>query len=80
MFFKNHKIELRLTKDAKSDAMVDATPSITKEDVIHISKKVVRYVAGGVLIVLAGSAVIDTAKYSAMTGIEDRSARKQLDQ
>jgi fructose-1-phosphate kinase PfkB-like protein len=77
--FKNHKLELRLTKDAKSDAMVDATPSVTKEDLIHISKNVVRFVAGGVLVVLAGSAVIDTAKYSAMTGIEDRSARRKLE-
>ena len=78
--FKNHKLELRLTKDAKSDAMVDATPSVTKEDLIHISKNVVRFVAGGVLVVLAGSAVLDTAKYAAMTGIENRSAKKQLEQ
>lgn len=77
--FKNRKVELRFVKDTPSDGLVDVTPSFTKEDVIHISKNVARYVAGGVLLVLAGSAVLDTAKYAAMTGIENRSAKKQLE-
>jgi hypothetical protein len=77
--FKNHKLELRLTKDRKSEDLVDATPSITKEDVIHISKNVVKYVVGGVLIVLAAGAALDTAKYAAMTGIENRSPKELED-
>lgn len=77
--FKNHKLELKLVKNQPSNGLVDATPSVTKEDIIHISKNVVRYVAGGVLIVLAASAALDTAKYAAMTGIENRSSNKSED-
>lgn len=74
--FKNHKLEIRLKKDQTQDSMVDATPSITKEDIIHISKNVGKIVVGGILVVLASGAAIDTAKFAAMTGIEARSARK----
>jgi hypothetical protein len=77
--FKNHKLELRVTKNRPEDGMVDATPSITKEDVLHISKNVAKYVVGGVLIVLASAAALDTAKYAAMTGIENRSSKKELE-
>lgn len=77
--FKNHKLEIRLKKDRTEDGMVDVTPSVTKEDIIHISKNVVRYVAIGALTVLAASAALDTAKYAAMTGIENRSSKKELE-
>lgn len=75
--FKNHAIVLRLKKDAPEDGAVEATPSITKEDILHISKSVVKYVVGGVLLVLATSAVLDTGKYAAMTGIENRSNKEE---
>jgi len=73
--FKNHKLEIRLKKDATEDGLVDATPSVTKEDILAISKIVVKHVAGAVLVVLAASAAIDTAKFAAMTAIEDRSEK-----
>jgi hypothetical protein len=74
--FKNHKLEIRLKKDQTQDGIVDVTPSITKEDIIHISKNVAKIVVAGALVVLTSSAAIDTAKYAAMTGIENRSSRK----
>lgn len=74
--FKNHKLEIRLKKDQTQDSLVDATPALTKEDIIHISKNVAKIVVGGVLVVLASGAALDTAKYAAMTGIENRSSRK----
>lgn len=68
--FKNHKLEMKLVKNSNQEDLVDATPSITKEDVIHIAKNVARFVVGGVLITLAASAAIDTAQYAAMTRID----------
>jgi len=78
IMFKNHKLEIRLKKDRTEDGMVDVTPSITKEDILEISKTVVKYVAVGALTVLAASAALDTAKFAAMTGIENRS-KKELE-
>jgi hypothetical protein len=72
----NLKLEMRLKKDRPEDNLVDVTPSVTKEDILAISKNVVKYVAGAALIILAGSAVIDTAKYGAMTAIENRSNKE----
>jgi hypothetical protein len=78
--FKNHKLELKLVKDRKTEAgLVDATPAITKEDVIHIAKNVGRIVVAGVLVVLVSDAAIDTAKHAAKTGIDNRSNRKKLE-
>jgi hypothetical protein len=74
--FKNHKLELRIKKDANNGEL-DTTPSITKEDLIQIAMKVGKLAIGGVVIVLASAAALDTAKYGAMTAIEDRSARKK---
>jgi hypothetical protein len=76
IMFKNHKLELRIKKDANNGEL-DTTPSITKEDIVHIATKVGKVVIGGVLVVLASAAALDTAKYGAMTAIEDRSARKK---
>ena len=76
---KNHKLEIRLKKDRTEDGMVDVTPSVTKEDILEISKTVVRYVAIGALTVLAASAALDTAKYAAMTGIDNRSSKELED-
>ena len=71
--FKNHKLEIRLAKDAKTEAEVAKEPIITKDEIIDLSKKAVKYVVGGVLIILASAAAIDTAKFAAMTAIENRS-------
>jgi hypothetical protein len=75
--FKNHKLEIRLKKDAKETETENSTPSITKEDLVEITTKVGKVVIGGVLIVLASAAALDTAKFGAMTAIEDRSSRKK---
>lgn len=75
--FKNHMLVLRLKKDLPEDGLVDATPSITKEEILHISKKVIRHVVGGVVFVLATAAVLDTSKYAIMTGIENRSNKEE---
>jgi hypothetical protein len=77
IMFKNHKLELKLVKDNQTNGLVDATPSVTKEDVIHISKTVVKYLAGAALIVLASSAVIDTAQYAAMTKIDNNRKKSE---
>jgi hypothetical protein len=74
--FNNHKIELRLKKDTE-DGVVDRTPSITKDELIEISKKTVKYVVGGILLVLATSAVLDTGKYAVMCGIENKSDKEE---
>ena len=76
--FKNHKLELRLTKNRNPEELVDGTPSVTKEDVIHIAKNVAKFIVGGVLITMAAGAAIDTAQYAAMTRI-DRKDRKELE-
>lgn len=76
--FKNSKLEIRLKKDTE-DGAVDTTPSITKEDILLISKKVVKYVAAGVVLVLATSAVLDTGKYAVMCGIENKSKNEEED-
>lgn len=77
--FKNHKLEIRLKKDQQSEGLVDATPSITKEDIIHIAKKVSKVVVAGVLVVLVSDAALDTAKHAAKSGIDNRSNRKKLE-
>ena len=74
--FKNHKLEIRVKKDTTEDGVVETTPSITKEEIFAIGKQLVKYVVGGALIVLAGSAVIDTAKFGAMTAIENHSDKE----
>ncbi len=74
--FKNHKFEIRLKKDT-DNGVNEVTPSITKEEVLAISKNVVKYVVGGALLILAGAAVIDTAKYGAMTAIENKSNKEE---
>jgi hypothetical protein len=74
--FKKHKLEIRLKKDGV-ESEVDQTPKITKEDVIHVTKKVLRHAVGGILIVLAGAAVIDTAKFGAMTAIDNKSNKEE---
>jgi len=76
--FKNHKIELRLKKDTEA-GMVDTTPSITKDEILEISKKTVKYVVGGILLVLATSAVLETGKYAAACGIEAKYQDKEED-
>jgi hypothetical protein len=75
--FKNHKLEIRLAKDAQQESVEDQTPLITKDEILDISKKVVKYVVGGVLIILASAAAIDTAKFGAMTAIDNRSNREE---
>jgi hypothetical protein len=77
--FKNHKLEIRLKKDQQTEGLVDATPSITKEDIIHIAKKVSKVVVAGVLVVLVSDAALDTAKHAAKSGIDNRSNRKKLE-
>ena len=71
--FKNHKLEIRLAKDAKTETVEEKDPIITKDEIIDLSKKAVKYVVGGVLIILASAAAIDTAKFAAMSAIENRS-------
>lgn len=68
--FNNHKLELRLKKDAAETA-VEKEPIITKDELIEISKKSVKYVVGGILIILASAAAIDTAKFGAMSAIDN---------
>jgi hypothetical protein len=75
--FKNHKLEIRLAKDAQQESVEEKTPIITKDELIEISKKSVKYVVGGVLIILASAAAIDTAKFGAMTAIENRSNKDE---
>jgi hypothetical protein len=74
---KNHKLEIRLAKDKQQESLEEKTPFITKDEIIDLSKKTVKYVVGGVLIVLASAAVIDTAKFGAMTAIEKRSNKEE---
>lgn len=76
--FKDRKIELRLKKD-RGDGEVEQTPSITKEDVLHIAKKVTRHIVGGILVILTYRAVLDTATFGAMTAIENKSQTKDED-
>jgi hypothetical protein len=75
--FNNHKLEIRLAKDKQQDVEVEKNPIITKDEIIDLSKKAVKYVVGGVLIILASAAVIDTAKFGAMTAIENRSNQEE---
>lgn len=75
--FKNHKLEIRLAKDAQLENVDEKTPIITKDEIIDLSKKAVKYVVGGVLIVLASAAAIDTAKFAAMTAIENHSDKDE---
>lgn len=70
--FKNHKLELRLKKDNNEVGLEEVKPSITKEDILHISKKIAHYVIGGTLLVLATSAVIDTGRYAAIVRIDNQ--------
>jgi hypothetical protein len=75
--FKNHKLEIRLAKDKQQESAEEKTPTITKDEIIDLSKKAVKYVVGGVLIIIASAAVIDTAKFGAMTAIENRSNKEE---
>jgi hypothetical protein len=74
--FNNRKIEIRLKKDG-NESTVEKEPLFTKEEVVHYATTAGKMVIGGILIVLAGAATIDTAKFGAMTAIEDRSHRKR---
>jgi hypothetical protein len=74
--FKNHKLELKLVKNRNQDELVDATPSVTKEDIVHIAKNVAKFVIGGVLITMAAGAALDTAQYAAMTRIDKKNSRE----
>jgi hypothetical protein len=74
--FNNRKLEIRLKKDTTDNGVYEETPSITKEEVLAISKSIVKYVVGGALLILAGAAVLDTAKYGAMTAIENKSQKE----
>jgi hypothetical protein len=69
--FKNHKLEVKLVKDSKVET-AEATPSITKEEIIATSKTILKYAIGGALVILAASAVKDVATYNAMTRIDNR--------
>jgi len=75
--FKNHKLEIRLAKDKQQESAEEKAPAITKDEIIDLSKKAVKYVVGGVLIIIASAAVIDTAKFGAMTAIENRSNKEE---
>lgn len=68
---KNRKLEIRLAKDVAPEIEGEKAPAITKDEIIDLSKKAVKYVVGGVLLVLASAAVIDTAKFGAMSAIEN---------
>lgn len=68
---KNRKLEIRIAKDGVVETETEKEPIITKDELIDLSKRAVKYVVGGVLIVLASAAAIDTAKYAAMSAIEN---------
>lgn len=70
--FKKHKLEIKLVKNRDDESLIDATPSINKEDVLHVAKQVVKYVVGGVLIGMTAAASLDTAKFAAMSKIEHK--------
>lgn len=73
------KVEVRLVKTNSQEGPVDTTPSITKEDVIHVTKNVVKFVAAAVLIGMASKAVLETAQYSAMSRTDHKYATKELE-
>lgn len=73
------KVEVRLVKNTGPEGQVDSTPSITKEDVIHVTKNVVKFVAAAVLIGMASKAVLEMAQYATMTAIDNKNPRELED-
>lgn len=73
------KVEVRLVKNTGPEGQVVSAPSITKEDVIHVTKNVVKFVAAAVLIGMASKAVLDTAQYATMTAIDNKNPRELED-
>lgn len=67
---KNRKLEIRVKNDTP-ELEVEKEPIITKDELIDLSKRAVKYVVGGVLIILASAAAVDTAKFAAMSAIDN---------
>ena len=58
--FKNHALEVRVRKNGQAEVNEPEKPSVTPEDITRVAKKVITYIAIGIMGSYAAATILNT--------------------